>query len=102
MPMRFRVNQELLAQSRAALAGHAAVYWLMGRRGRDHGSEQGKVFLREVVVRELLLDPTLDDTDRVVELRRLWDVQYTGPRPFTHVEGPGLSGGTVSTSVGRK
>ena len=80
---------------------HAAVYWLMGRRGRDHGSEQGKVFLREVIVRELLLDPTLDDTDRVVELRRLWDVEYTGPRPFAHLEGPGLTGGTVTTAVGK-
>lgn len=78
---------------------HAALYWLVGRRARDHGSTAGKAFLHDVIVPALLLDPTLDDTDRVTELRRLWDVFYTGPRPFRHLEGPTLDGATLSTEA---
>lgn len=77
---------------------HAAIYWLLGRRGRDHGTDGGRKFLHEVIVPELLADPALDDGDRVAELRRLWEVDYTGPRSFSHVEGPGLDGATVSTA----
>ena len=33
MPMRFQVNQELLLQTRAALAGREALYWLVGGAG---------------------------------------------------------------------
>ncbi len=78
---------------------HLSTYWLLGRRGRDHGSDEGKTFLRSVIIPTVLADHLLDDSDRVYILRRLHEVEYTGPAPFNHLSGPGLDGKPISTTA---
>jgi len=79
-------------------ADHRSVFWLLGRRSRDSGTEVGRQFLQQVVIPRLLADPGLDDADRVFVLRRLYEVEYTGPQPFVAVAGPGLDGKEVRTA----
>jgi peroxiredoxin len=74
-----------------------SVFWLLGRRGRDSGTDAGREFLQKSIIPELLKDHGLDDAERVHILRRLYEVDYTGPKPFVHVAGPGLDGKEVRT-----
>ncbi|MAG55250.1 MAG: hypothetical protein CMJ83_03070 [Planctomycetes bacterium] len=75
-----------------------SAFWLMGRRGRDHGTDAGRKFLEQTIVPAILADHALDDTDRVYLLRRLYSVAYTGPKPFHHIAGPIVAGGRVSSA----
>lgn len=77
---------------------HDSIYWLLGRRARDAKTPAGRSFLDEVVVPGLLASPRLDDAERVATLRRLYDVEYTGPRPFVDIAGPGLDGREIRTA----
>ena len=81
-----------------AYPDHASVFWLLGRRGRDAGTAEGTQFLQQCVIPGLLADHGLDDTQRVHLLRRLYKVEYTGPKPFADVEGPDLAGRHVRTA----
>ncbi len=80
---------------------HLSTLWLMGRRGRDHGSDEGLEFLQKVIIPTILSDAAIDDAERVYLLRRLYAVDYTGPRPFVDVEGPSLAGGEISSTDSR-
>lgn len=77
---------------------HRSAFWLLGRRGRDAGTPEGTQFLQGTVIPALLADPDLDDADRVQVLRQLYEVDYTGPKPFVDVAGPGLDGAPVRTA----
>lgn len=79
-------------------ADHSSAWWLLGRRARDAHTAEGTAFLQQVVIPQLLADHRLDDTDRVALLRRLYEVDYTGPKPFVDVAGPGLDGSEVRTA----
>jgi thiol-disulfide isomerase/thioredoxin len=81
-----------------AFPDHQSVFWLLGRRARDAATPEGHHFLHEVVIPNLLADHALDDAERVQILRRLYEVDYTGPKPFVHVAGPGLDGREVRTA----
>ena len=50
-----------------------------------------------MIVPTLLADPPIADGARVSLLRRLYEVEYSGPRPFRRFSGPGLDGKVVST-----
>lgn len=75
-----------------------SAFWLMGRRGRDHADASGREFLQQTIIPTILSDHSLDDPDRVYLLRRLYAVDYTGPKPFRHIEGPVIGGGRVSSA----
>ncbi|HEX5053883.1 MAG TPA: TlpA disulfide reductase family protein [Planctomycetota bacterium] len=90
--------EELLPTMLRVCRDHRSAYWLLGRRGRDAGSAEGTQFLQHVVIPALLADHTLDDADRVHLLRLLYNVEYTGPKPFVDVAGPGLDGKQVRTA----
>src|SRR5262249_48766439 len=62
-----------------ACTDHRSTFWLLGRRARDAGSEAGRVFLQQVVIPELLRDHALADSERVQLLRRIYEIEYTGP-----------------------
>ena len=81
-----------------ACADHASVFWLLGRRARDAGSAEGREFLQQAVIPGLLADHALADAERVQILRRLYEVDYTGPKPFAHVAGPDLDGRVIRTA----
>ena len=73
---------------------HRSVFWLFGRRARDHGT--GTPFLQSFIVPALLVDPGVSDPDRVHVLRLLYEVEYSGPRPLTDLAGLDLDGKPVS------
>jgi len=77
---------------------HRSAFWLLGRRARDAGTPSGNDFLQQVLIPHLLADHGLDDAERVQTLRRLYEVEYTGPKPFTDVAGPGLDGKQIRTA----
>lgn len=89
---------ELLPVVLRAYADHASVFWLLGRRGRDAKTAEGTQFLQQHVIPGLLADHALDDAQRVHLLRRIYQVEYTGPKPFADVAGIDLAGQPVRTA----
>jgi len=89
---------ELLPVVLRAYPDHASAFWLLGRRGRDAKTAEGTQFLQQQVIPALLADHALDDAQRVHLLRRLYNVDYTGPKPFTDVVGTDLAGKEVRTA----
>lgn len=77
---------------------HRSAFWLLCRRARDAGTAAGTDLLQKVLIPQLLADPGLDDAERVQTLRRLYEVEYTGPKPFTDVAGPSLDGREIRTA----
>jgi peroxiredoxin len=95
---RWRQCEEMLPMAMRSCPDHMSLFWLLGRRGRDAGTDEGTRFLQQIVIPAVLADHALDDADRVHLLRRLYEVEYTGPKPFVDVAGPGLDGAEVRTA----
>ncbi|HEX6810862.1 MAG TPA: TlpA disulfide reductase family protein [Planctomycetota bacterium] len=93
--------QTLLPTLLRACPDHQSAYWLLGRRARDAATEAGTAFLQRTIIPALLADHGLDDAERVNLMRRLYAVEYTGPKPFVDVSGPALAGGVVRTADSR-
>ena len=95
---RWQECEEMLPMALRSCPDHRSLFWLLGRRGRDAGTDEGTRFLQQVVIPAVLADHALDDADRVYLLRKFYEVEYTGPKPFADVAGPGLDGVEVRTA----